>query len=73
VSASARRQFREYQREYGDEEAVRQLLAIALRQQRAKMTEADKTYAERMARQEGFRPRTQAFQDRVEQIKAGNF
>lgn len=73
VSASARRAFREVQREQGDVAATRLLIDAALKQTRAKATEADKQAAERMARLEGLRPRTQAFKDRVEQIKAGNF
>lgn len=73
VSASARRAFREVQREQGDVAATRLLVDAALKQVRAKATAADERTAEQMARGEGFRPRTQAFKDRVEQIKAGNF
>lgn len=71
VSAGARRNFRRTVEEQGEEEAVRQLLAVALRQQRARMTAEDKKFAERQARQEGYRRNTEAFKARVKQIEAG--
>jgi hypothetical protein len=71
VSASARREFRRVQREEGPEEAMRQLVAIALKQQRGQMSRADKDYAERMARREGLRPKSAAFAARVDEIMAG--
>jgi hypothetical protein len=71
VSASARRNFRRTVEEQGEEEAVRKLLAIALREQRARMTAEDKQFAERQARREGYRRNTEAFKARVKQIEAG--
>ena len=71
VSASARRNFRRTVEEQGQEEAVRQLLAVALRQQRARMSGEDKKYAERKARQEGYRRNTTEFTARVNALLAG--
>jgi hypothetical protein len=71
VSASARRNFRRTVEERGEEAAVRELLAIALRQQRAEMTAADKKTAERQARREGYRRNTTEFTSRVNALMAG--
>lgn len=71
VSASARKEFRRIQREQGDEEAIRQLVGIALRQQRSRMSAQDKKDAERKARREGLRPSDPTFDARVRQLMAG--
>ena len=71
VSANARREFRRTVREQGEEAAVRQLVDIALRQQRAAMTAADKQAAERQARREGYRRNTAEFTSRVNALMAG--
>lgn len=71
VSASARREFNRTVREEGEEAAIKKLVDIALRQQRARTSMQDKQTAERQARREGLRKDTPEFRQRVSQLLAG--